>query len=70
MVYDYDDDATPANRASEYRNNADMMRLLAQQMRFRESRERLLALADSFDKLADRVDEHASHELLAANAAD
>ena len=39
-------------------------------MRFRESRERLLALADSFDKLADRVDEHASHELLAANAAD
>jgi len=68
-----DDDATPMNRASEYRNNADMMRLLAQQMRFTESRLRLLALADSFDKLADRVEEHAEHaarEPMAANAAD
>jgi hypothetical protein len=51
---DYDD-TTPANRASDYRNSADMMRLLAQQMRFTESRGRLQALADSFDRPADRV---------------
>jgi hypothetical protein len=30
-------------RASEYRNNAEEMRLLAQQMRFSENRDRLLA---------------------------
>ena len=28
----------------------------------------LLGLADSFDKLADRVEEHAFHETVAANA--
>ncbi len=65
-----DDNGTPANRASEYRNTADMMRLLAQQMRFTESRIRLLWLADSFDKLADRVEEHGAWEPLVANAAD
>jgi hypothetical protein len=48
------DEGTPANRATEYRNMADMMRLLAQQMRFPESRERLLMLADSFDQLGER----------------
>jgi len=47
-----------------------MMRLLAQQMRFTESRIRLLWLADSFDKLADRVEEHGAWEPLVANAAD
>ena len=47
-------EGTAANRASEYRNMADMMRLLAQQMRFPESRECLLMLADSFDKLGER----------------
>jgi hypothetical protein len=65
-----DDDTTPMNRASEYRNTADMMRLLAQQMRFRESRDRLLGLADSFDKLADRVEELTLREPMAANVAD
>jgi hypothetical protein len=65
-----DDDATPMNRANEYRNTADMMRLLAQQLRFAESRDRLLTLADSFDKLADRVAEREIREPMAANAAD
>ena len=65
-----DDDATPMNRANEYRNTADMMRLLAQQMLFAESRDRLLTLADSFDKLADRVVERETREPMAANAAD
>jgi hypothetical protein len=44
-----------------------MLRLLAQQTRFPESRERLSALADSFDKLADRVE---AREIVASNAAD
>ena len=65
-----DDDATPMDRANEYRNTADMMRLLAQQMLFAESRDRLLTLADSFDKLADRVVERETREPMAANAAD
>ncbi len=47
-----------------------MMRLLAQQMRFAESRDRLLALADSFDKLADRLEERETREPMAATAAD
>jgi len=38
-------------------------------MRFSESRDRLLALADGFDKLADRVEEYATREPLIANAA-
>jgi hypothetical protein len=69
MVFDYDADATPANRVAEYRNSADMMRSLAQQMRFGESRVKLLALADSFDKLADRVDERESGQPTGVNEA-
>ena len=65
-----EDGAPPMDRANEYRNDADRMRLLAQQMRFSESRDRLLALADSFDKLADRVGELALREPTTANAAD
>jgi hypothetical protein len=63
-----DDDAPPLYRATEYRNAAAEFRLLAQQMLFLENRTRLLALAASYDKLADRVEEHLPHELLAANA--
>jgi hypothetical protein len=52
-----DDDTPATDRASQYRDSAEEMRLLAQQMRFSENRDRLLALANSFDKLADQVEE-------------
>jgi hypothetical protein len=52
-----DDDTPPTDRANEYRNSAEEMRLLAQQMRFSDNRDRLLTLADSFNKLADQVEE-------------
>jgi hypothetical protein len=60
-------DAAQPSRIEEYRNQAAMLRSLAFQTRFWESRIRLLALADSFDKLAERVE---ARELPAANAAD
>jgi hypothetical protein len=44
-----------------------MLRALAYQSRFPESKVRLLALADSFDKLADRVE---ARDAIVANAAD
>jgi len=44
-----------------------MLRSLAFQSRFTESRVRLLALADSFEKLAERVE---AWETSAVNAAD
>jgi len=59
--------AVEHSRVGKYRNQAAMLRLLAQQSRFLESRERLSALADSFDKLADRIE---ARETAAANAAD
>lgn len=43
------------SRVGEYRNQAVRLRALAQQTRFPESKARLLTLADSFDRLADRV---------------
>jgi hypothetical protein len=55
------------SRVGEYRNQAATLRSLAFETRFRESRVRLLALADSFDKLAERVE---TRETSAANAAD
>jgi len=55
------------SRVGEYRNQAATLRLLAQQSRFPESRERISALADSFDKLADRIE---VRERTIANAAD
>jgi hypothetical protein len=65
-----DDDTLPADRASEYRNNAEEMRLLARQMLFLENRDRLLTLADTYDKLADRVEERALRHPATTNAAD
>ena len=44
------------SRVAEYRGHAKMLRALARQTRFPESRARLIALADSFDRLADRVE--------------
>jgi len=55
------------SRVGEYRNQAAKLRLLAYQTRYPESRQRLLILADSFDKLADRVE---ARETALANAAD
>ena len=44
------------SRVGEYRNQASRLRLLAYQTRYLVSRHRLLMLAGSFDKLADRVE--------------
>jgi hypothetical protein len=44
------------SRVAEYRGHAGMLRALARQTRFPDSRARLIALADSFDTLADRVE--------------
>ena len=49
------EDGLQTSRAGEYRNQATTLRAFALQMRFAEGKLRLLALADSFDKLADRV---------------
>ena len=57
----------PDSRVGEYRKQAAVLRLLAYQTRYPESRHRLLTLADSFDKLADRVE---AREIALANAAD
>ena len=43
-------------RGTEYRDRAAMLRLPAQQPRLLDPRERLMALADSFDKLTGRVE--------------
>ena len=48
------------------RNQAAMLRSLAFQTRYPESRVRLLALADNFDKLAERVE---AREFAVANVA-
>jgi hypothetical protein len=49
-------DVAQISRVGEYRNQAAMRRSLAFSTPFPESRPRLLALADSFDKLAERVE--------------
>jgi hypothetical protein len=60
-------EAAQPSRVGKYRDQAAMLRSLAFRSRFRESSVRLLALADSFDKLAERVE---GWETTAANAAD
>jgi hypothetical protein len=59
-------DAAQISRVGEYRNQAAMLRPLAFQTRFPESSSRLLGLADSFDKLAERVE---AREVTIANIA-
>jgi hypothetical protein len=59
-------DAAQIFRVGEYKNQAALLRSLAFQTRFPESRSRLLALADSFDKLAERVE---AREVTIANIA-
>ena len=55
------------SRVGEYRRQAVKLRFLAYQTRYPESRQRLLMLADSFEKLADRVE---LRETALANTAD
>ena len=43
------------DKIAEYRRTAQMLRLLADQMRFPDTREQLLSVAAGFEKLADRV---------------
>jgi hypothetical protein len=47
---------TQATGASLYREKSDALRLLASRTRFPETRAHLLALAESFEKLAKHVD--------------
>ena len=49
-------DGEHQSRVAEYRGQAEMLRVLARQTRFPDSRARLIALADSFDSLADSVE--------------
>ena len=49
-------DAEHKSSVEEYRSHAEMLRALARQTRFPDSRARLIVLADSFDRLADRVE--------------
>jgi hypothetical protein len=45
-----------ASKAGEYRRTAQSLRSIAEQMHFPESRAQLMALASSFDALAERVE--------------
>jgi hypothetical protein len=45
-----------ATKAEEYRRTAAILRTIAEQLHFPESRAQLMALASSFDALADRVE--------------
>ena len=49
-------DAVRKLRASVYRDKANALRLLATETRFPEGRAGLLARAESFEKLAERVE--------------
>jgi hypothetical protein len=49
-------DVEHKSRVAEYQGQAEVLRALAGQTRFPDSRARLIALADSFDTLADRVE--------------
>jgi len=55
-----------ADKIAEYRRTEQMLRLMANQMRFPDSREQLLSLAVRFEKLADHVQARGGE---AANAA-
>lgn len=44
------------SNSEHYRKTAAILRLLAQQVRTPDSRARLLALAESFERLADRAE--------------
>jgi hypothetical protein len=49
-------DAMQISRVGEYRKQAMALRALARQTQLLESKVRLLALADRFDRFADRIE--------------
>jgi hypothetical protein len=49
-------EAVQPSRAAEYRDTAAKLRQFARETRFDDSRNRLLALAESFEALATRVE--------------
>jgi hypothetical protein len=55
------------SRVGEYRSQSARLREMARQTRFPDVRVRLLTLAASFDRLADRAEDW---ETMGANAAD
>ena len=57
----------PQSRVEEYRAQASKLRLLTYQTEYPEGRRRLLMLADSFDKLADRVEARGTALAIAAD---
>jgi len=48
-------DFLPPTQAEEYRNTAAILRELAAQLRFDDTRDALINLADNLDRLASRV---------------
>jgi hypothetical protein len=55
------------SRVGEYRDQAAKLRVLAYETRFAESRRKLLMLADSFEKLAERVEARGNSFAMAAD---
>ena len=53
-------DAVGGPTPRDYRETADKIRKLAQEMRFGDSRRQLLDLAERFDRMAMRVEERSS----------
>ena len=55
------------SRVGEYRDPAAKLRVLAYETQYPESRHRLLLLAESFEKLAERVEARGSAFVMAAD---
>ena len=55
------------SRAGEYRDQAAKLRVLAYETQYPESRHRLLLLAESFERLAERVEARGSAFAMAAD---
>jgi hypothetical protein len=53
-------DAVRGPTPGDYRENAEKIRKLAREMRFSDSRQQLLDLAERFDRMAARVEERIS----------
>src|SRR5215468_3083409 len=60
-------DQPEPSRAGEYRSHAERLREMARQTRFPDVRIRLLSLAASFDRLADRSERWAAISVKAAD---
>jgi hypothetical protein len=55
------------SRVGEYRDQAAKLRVLAYETQYPESRHRLLLLAESFERLAERVEARGSAFAMAAD---